>query len=432
MDRPLKDWMDTSKFFESIIYNVSGELWSKSLTFEDALSTMMSEEYMVEDFLYITGLIFTACCLSDIFYLMYLLSSFRHIQNTLKLPKFIKLFIWTKTVTTYGFHIFIYIRYYIPYLVQLEFTETRELFSSIVLSYVGIIIIGLLVAVMTVYVIALEYDSEHDGKEYDKRFLIFCVAFFAVQCLIHSILIGIIAQKTICSYAEIMRGLSRNIERNEMTNVVYGQKCKDEDLTIRHYRYISALLFTSCVFLLLEATFFYFWNPLKEEDMISESDEYDMDVYENVSEFNSAHVAHAAINAAQVAINVMERQPLCSSVSENGEEKILLDIKPNTVVEDIKASLIENPIHTEPIRIAAPKVMARQSTKRKKKSVKFKKKKSPANEDPDALTIFECNKCKYKCTNRENFKHHEEFMHSSPTCKRLAEFASKSYVNGSS
>lgn len=222
MDRPLKDWMDTSKYFESILFNVRGESWSKSETFEEALSTVMSVEYMVEDFLYITGLIFTACCLSDIFYLMYLLSSFRHIQNTLKLPKFLKLFIWAKTVTTYGFHIFIYIRYYIPYLVQLEFTETRELLSSIALSYVGIIIIGILVAVMTVYIIALEYESEHDGEEYDKRFLIFCCTFFGVQCLIHSILIGIIIQTKICSYSEVMRGMAK--------------KCGDEELTIRHYR----------------------------------------------------------------------------------------------------------------------------------------------------------------------------------------------------
>lgn len=83
------------------------------------------------------------------------------------------------------------------------------------------------------------------------------------------------------------------------------------------------------------------------------------------------------------------------------------------------------------IKITASKGMTRQSTKRKKKSVKFKKKKTPEKEDPDALTIFECNNCKYKCTNRENFKHHEEFMHSSPTSKRLAEFTSKSYGNGS-
>ena len=57
MDRPLKDWMDTSRFFESIIFNVSGEVWSKSATFEEAFSAVMTEDYMVEDFLYIKKLI---------------------------------------------------------------------------------------------------------------------------------------------------------------------------------------------------------------------------------------------------------------------------------------------------------------------------------------------------------------------------------------
>ena len=409
MDRPLKDWMDTSRFFESIIFNISGEVWSKSATFEEAFSAVMTEDYMVKDFLYITGLIFTACCISDIIYLMYLLSSFRHIQNTLKLPKCLKLFIWTKTVTTYGFHIFIYIKYYIPYLVQLEFAPTRELLSSIVLSYIGIITIGLLLAVMTVYILALEYNSEHDGQEYDKRFLIFCVSFFAVQFLIIAILTGIIIEKTICSYAEIMRGMV--------------EKCADEATSVRHYRYISALLFTSSVFLLLEATFFYFWNPLKEEDIDSDSDDYDMDAYENLSEFNSAHIAQAAINAAQVAINVMDREPPASNGCDNGEEKILMDITANGVVEDFKPCvIIDNPMPPEQYQVASTKGITRQSTKKKKRSVKFKKKKVIVKEDPDALTIFECSKCKYKCTNRDNFKHHEDFMHSSSTSKRLAEF----------
>merc|ERR1712223_51164 len=125
-----------------------------------------------------------------------------------------------------------------------------------------------------------------------------------------------------------------------------------------------------------------------------------------------------------------------------------MDIKPNEAVEDFSTPLIDRPIDPEKLGITSPELVAplvaknyvpvrvqqgltRQSTKKKKRSVKFKKKKAAVKEDPDALTIFECNKCKYKCTNRENFKHHEDFMHSSSTSQRLTEFTAISTYNGS-
>ena len=303
---------------------------------------------------------------------------------------------------------------------------------------------GLLIAILTVYIIAIEYDSEHDHHEYDKRFLVFVILFFIAQCIIHCTVSAVVIEIIEINSKSVIEddttvelidddGIHEDLLTSQesteylqgVNHVVWTQTPSVQiqlykDLPIPRYRYLSASFFTSCAFLMFEAAFFYFWQPANYDNEEEESCEH-----KKVRKLKSVKKIITPLDEVNGCIQEYDSDPRYIDETNNG---VTVNVTDNpfswsnisdledtpevmTNLESIRGSKISSMDEIRFRHISKlSKTSAKQSRRRKKKT-------KVSKEDSDALTLFECETCLYKSQTRENVQRHSMFSHGIVTTK---------------